>query len=90
VARVGEAGDRLYVAFFYLRADGPVQKAKQVMVMDTSKLAMGKAAILGTLPLLAGDIALSRNGQLLFASQEAATKLAVVDLQRVKLEPPAN
>jgi hypothetical protein len=90
VARVGEAGDRLYVAFFYLRADGPVQKPKQVMVIDTSKVAMGKAAILGTLPLLAGDIALSTNGRLLFASQEAATKLAVVDLQRATLEPPAN
>jgi DNA-binding beta-propeller fold protein YncE len=90
VVRVADAGDRLFVAFFYLRADGPVQKPKQVMVIDTSKVAMGKAAILGTLPLLAGDIAFSADGQLLFASQEAATTLAVVDLRRVELEPPAN
>ena len=53
--------------------------------------AAGKAEILGTLPFPAIGLALSPDGRTLYAlSGFGWSSLTVVDLQRAKLEPPAN
>jgi hypothetical protein len=85
--RVVDAGDRLFVSFVH-EANPP--KSANVLVIDASKLTSGKAAIMGRLPIAGQEIALASDGRTLFASQAGYTKLAVIDLQRVTLEPAAD
>jgi DNA-binding beta-propeller fold protein YncE len=79
-----DTGSRIIVGFIP-RKENPTNP----MVIDTTRLASGKAAILGTIPAPAMDLAVSADGRTLFGSQGGWTALAVVDLERVKLDPVA-
>ena len=88
VLRAVDGGDRLFLAFLY---GGPSQpNPVNIMVIDAASLASGKAQVLGRLPVAGIGLALSPDRRTLFVSSGAWNALAMVDLQRVKLEPPAN
>jgi len=86
LARAVDGGDRMFLAFLGGPQDPDMVK---VTVIDTLSLASGKAKILGTLPFSAVGVALSPDARTLYALTRWSS-LTVVDLQRVKLEPPAN
>jgi hypothetical protein len=89
VLRAVDGGDKLFLAFL----GGPQEPELmvKVTVIDAASLASGKAKVLGTLPFPAIGLRLSPDGRTLFAlSGFGWSSLTVVDLQRAKLEPPAN
>jgi len=85
---VADTGDRLFVGFKAPRLNPPT--STNVMVLDAARLAEGKAAILGRLPFSAMTLRISSDGRTLYGASAEWTKLAVVDLQRLKLDPATD
>jgi len=84
---VVDAGDRLFVSFSVPPANPP---ATNVMVLDPARIADGKSAILGRLPFASLNLRISSDRRTLYAAYLGWTKLAVVDLQRVTLDPATD
>jgi hypothetical protein len=88
VIRAVDSGDRLFLAFLF---GGPNQpNPVNIMVLDAPSIASGKAKVLGRLPVAGIGLTLSPDRRTLFVGSAGWNTLTVVDLERVKLEPPAN
>jgi len=85
--RVVDVNDRLFVSFHHVGSPPP---SAHVLAIDAKRLTAGQAAIIGRLPVAGLEIAVTADGRTLLASQAGWTKLAVVDLQRVTLEPVSD
>jgi hypothetical protein len=89
-----DTGDRLIVGFLprqpnqaRAREAGEPNDAPDVMVLDPSKAALGRAAIVGTIPVTSMNLMLSADGRTLFGTGLGWRGLIVVDLDRVEPAP---
>jgi hypothetical protein len=78
---IHDTGDRIVVGFFYLDAN---DTSANLVVIDPSKAAEGRAAIVGNLPFPALYLTASFDGRTLYASRPGV--LSVVDLERAQLK----
>ena len=87
---LADNGTHLVAGFYHVLPLESVPKAAHLTVMDPSKAASGRGAIIGTLPFPSYHMRFSADGRTLFASHSGWNRLVAIDLGRARLEPLGN
>lgn len=80
-----DTGSRIILGF---QPEGQTQA--DLVVIDPAKVQSGAGAVIGTLPFAAGNLALAPDGRTLIAAGSLEHGVALIDLERVAIQPAAR